>query len=62
MAQAIKSWYSPILGWRWHATKDEGGGGWFGYVEGDVGEWGTWSDEELATAKAVEIEPGTVPN
>ena len=62
MAEAIKSWYSPKLGWTWHATEDRGGGIWYGYVEGNFNEWGNWSDDQLEEAGAVETTPGTVPD
>ena len=61
MVKALKSWYSPLLGWTWHATMDEGNGYWYGYVESPNSEWGTWSEEQIADVKAVEIKPGEIP-
>ena len=62
MVKSIKAWHSPILGWTWHATRDEGDGYWYGYVESPNSEWGTWSDDQLAEAKAIEMEPGEIPS
>ena len=61
MRESIKSWYSSTLGWTWYATEDSGGGYWFGYVDGDFPEWGSWSDEQLKDAGAVEIVTGPIP-
>ena len=57
MAKAIKSWHSAKMNWWWHAKEDCGGGRYFGYVEGWSSEWGYFTESDLATAGAVEVEP-----
>ena len=61
MTKAIKSWYSPVLGWYWHAKEDMGNGLYFGFVQGAASEWGDFTQSELDTAGASEIEPQELP-
>ena len=61
MVKAIKSWKSTIIDWKWHAKTEEGNGLYYGYIEGSENEWGYFREDELKTARVVEIDPEKLP-
>jgi len=61
--KVLKIWES-FSGWYWYATKSEGYREtvfddndhiWFGYVQGNFDEWGSWSEAELKDAGVWEV-------